>query len=254
MLMRIFVRTAEPIWDMMGMWLRDGMSIRTGSHGEKVSDLEEEFFIESSGVGMGTMSMGISDPDFWKEGYCLRDQFVMNMETVAEDGGGRYGAERSVRDMDEKVLVVPVFLRHVAKPVLETGKAIGLVRALGLAQSAKGFTNWKSFAQVIADDLKAGGEQHGVESGKLSSLFGVSVDSLSRVVYDYLSPVCEATGDSLVQIIVDDCELWRHINAVEDLYLMRRGDALGHFIDLLFTKVCGDSVDNPQGPLLMSLA
>src|SRR5690606_27130564 len=79
--------------------------------------------------------------------------------------------------------------------------------------------------------------QTGKKLERLSTLFSVSVDSLSRVVYDRLWPVCESTGHSLVKIIVADCDLWRHVNAVEDLFLMRRGDALSHFIDLVFTKV-----------------
>ncbi|KAF5333611.1 hypothetical protein D9611_002761 [Ephemerocybe angulata] len=229
MLMRIFVRTAEPMWAMVGKWLRDGMSILSGAHGEKSADLEEEFFIESSGVGIGMMSMGLLDPDFWKEGYSLREQYV---HAVTGGGFGESG-------MPDKRPLVPSFLKHVADPILETGKAIGLVRALGLGQFSQGFTDWTSFADVIASSLdetiegERELEQLGGRDDRLASLFSVSVDSLSRVVYDRLSPVCEVTGRSLVKIIVEDCELWRHVNAVEDVYLMRRGDAISHFIDTI---------------------
>jgi gamma-tubulin complex component 5 len=67
----------------------------------------------------------------------------------------------------------------------------------------------------------------------------LSTDTLSRVVYDELQPHCEATGALLTSVLVDDCGLWRHLAAIEDLYLMRRGDAMSHFTDVLFAKVRG---------------
>ncbi|RXW25742.1 hypothetical protein EST38_g21 [Candolleomyces aberdarensis] len=223
--MRVFVRTAEPIWAMVGKWLRDGMNVQSGEHGEKSSDLDEEFFIESSGVGIGMMSMGLLDPDFWTEGYCLRDQLVP---------GGVVGEDwESARQR-----LVPSFLDHIADPILGTGKAIGLARVLGLSQPSQGLSRWLSFADVIYSSLNSElGDGIGPQKDRLSALFSVSVDSLSRIVYDWLWPVCEATGDWVVNIIVDDCELWRHLNAIEDLFLMRKGDALSHLIDLIFLKM-----------------
>jgi gamma-tubulin complex component 5 len=225
MLMRVFVRTAEPIWAMVGKWLRDGMNIRSGEHGEKSSDLDEEFFIESSGVGIGMMSMGLFDPDFWTEGYCLRDQLVPS-GAVGEDWE------------NARQRLVPSFLDHIADPILGTGKAIGLARVLGLSQPSQGLSKWLSFADVIYSSLNGEhGDETASQKDRLSALFSVSVDSLSRIVYDWLWPVCEATGDWVVNIIVDDCEFWRHMSAIEDLFLMRRGDALSHLIDLVFLKV-----------------
>lgn len=236
MFLRIFIRTAEPIWGMLGSWLRDGMNVVESGYGdkgrtEKKTDLDEEFFIESSGVGIGMMSMGLLDPDFWKEGYCLRDTYV------------RVPGESTIGEV--KKMLVPEFLKHVAEAVLETGKAVGLVRVLGLTlESEKGLGHLPSFGEVISSNLSNGDGDDSVEESwrgrdvNLSSLLGASVDSLSRVVHDRLSPVCEATGGELVKIIIDDCELWRHVNAVEDMFLMRKGDALTHFIDLVFSKVC----------------
>jgi hypothetical protein len=44
-------------------------------------------------------------------------------------------------------------------------------------------------------------------------------------------------GEKLVQVLVGDCALWKHLEAVEDLYLMRKGDAMSHFVDIVFAKV-----------------
>lgn len=76
-LMRVFVQTAEPVWGMVGKWLRDGMglglSVGSGGNFGMADELDDEFFIESSGVGVGMMALGLLDPEFWNEGYALRE-------------------------------------------------------------------------------------------------------------------------------------------------------------------------------------
>jgi len=47
--MRVFVRSAEPVWEMIGKWLRDGMGFGLGTAGEGGEELDSEFFIEGSG-------------------------------------------------------------------------------------------------------------------------------------------------------------------------------------------------------------
>ena len=64
-----------------------------------------------------------------------------------------------------------------------------------------------------------------------------SSESLSQVVYDELLPYAEQAHEALTRVLIDDCDLWAHLNAIEDLYLMRRGDAMSHFVDILFTRV-----------------
>ncbi|KII94634.1 hypothetical protein PLICRDRAFT_148664 [Plicaturopsis crispa FD-325 SS-3] len=191
-LTRVFATTAEPLWAMLGRWLRDGMPIRTamvatGTAGS--STLDEEFFIEDN-------ELVLVDPDFWSDGYVLREA----------------GA--------------PVFLDHVAQLVLGAGKAVGLLRVLG-ADDVPNVQTWMPFADVLALE----GTNH---SGQLIS---VSADTLARLVYEKLQPRCEAAGESLTRVLVDDCALWRHLGAIEDLYLMRRGEAMSHFADVLFAKM-----------------
>ena len=210
-LMRVFVRTAEPIWAMMGRWLQDGMgaglSVGSGGLATMGQELDDEFFIESSGVGVGVMSFGLLDPDFWKEGYSLRE----------ED----YGPSEATG--------VPIFLQHIASLVLGAGKAVGLIRALGIASTAS--LAWKSFEELTTQEHGADGHQ------KATGLFSVSVDTLSRVVYDELLPYCHQTGSQLIRVLEEDCDLWRHLNSLENLYLMRRGDTMTQFLDVVFAKV-----------------
>ncbi|KAF9000531.1 hypothetical protein BDZ89DRAFT_1246804 [Hymenopellis radicata] len=58
--MRVFIRSSEPLWSMVGQWLKDGMGI---------GDIDDEFFIESNGLGSGAFGVGLLDPDYWTEGY-----------------------------------------------------------------------------------------------------------------------------------------------------------------------------------------
>ena len=225
-LMRVFVRTAEPVWGMVGSWLKNGMGLGLGigSGGEsgmpgRTKELDDEFFIESSGVGVGMMGMGLLDPEFWKEGYSLREGVVS------------YGEDASTLASTRKT--IPSFLEHVAELVLGTGKAVGLMRALGEPPLPNTFGNWRSFSEIVRSethDVNGRTEEH-------AGLFSVSVDTLSQLIYDSLLPHCQATGARLAKVLVDECGLWKHLNAIEDLFLMRKGDTMSHFIDVLFTKV-----------------
>ena len=222
-LMRVFVQTAEPVWGMVGKWLRDGMglglSVGSGGNFGTTSELDDEFFIESSGVGVGMMALGLLDPEFWSEGYALRE--------------GAAPMRDSVIGFAPRRKAIPLFLEHVAELVLSTGKAVGLIRALGGPPSANGFNNWRTFADLVSSETHV---SDGVTQ-KTAGLFSVSIDTLSRLIYDGLLPYCQVTGALLVKLLVDDCELLWHMEAIEGFFLMRKGDAMSHFTDILFTKV-----------------
>jgi hypothetical protein len=110
-LMRVFVQTAEPVWGMVGKWLRDGMGlglcVGSGGNFGLADELDDEFFIESSGVGVGMMALGLLDLEFWNEGYALRECVALMGDSVS--GSGK---------------ATPLFLEHVAELVLSTGKAV----------------------------------------------------------------------------------------------------------------------------------
>jgi gamma-tubulin complex component 5 len=207
-LMRAFTRTAEPVWSMVGRWMNNGMPVqdpsdRGDSHGD-----DEEFFIEDN-------DLMLLDPDFWTEGYTLRDG-------IGEQVGSK---------------TIPVFLAHIAEPVLASGKAIGLLRALGVSLAGDGVTssswlsNWRPFNKLLASE----GENY-TEIGT-GMQYSVSADTLSRLVFDELLPHCQMAGAHLAKVLVVDCDLWQHLSTIEDLFLMRRGDTMSHFADILFGKV-----------------
>jgi gamma-tubulin complex component 5 len=179
--------------------------------------VDEEFFVEDNGVG-------IVDPDFWAEGFGLRDGIGEG------DGDGEDGEETAI----------PVFLAHVARDVLGSGKATGLLRALGATDAdihVHQFTT-QSFSDLLAlHTARPNPGRNTDDTHRVSPSVSLSTDTLSRVVYDELQPHCEATSALLASVLVDDCGLWRHLGAIEDLYLMRRGDAMSHFTDVLFAKV-----------------
>ena len=222
-LMRVFVQTAEPVWGMVGKWLRDGMglglSVGSGGNFGIADELDDEFFIESSGVGVGMMALGLLDPEFWNEGYALREGVALMGDSVSGSATRRKA--------------IPLFLEHVAELVLSSGKAVGLIRALGGPPLANGFDNWRTFADLVSSETH---DSDGVEQ-KSAGLFSVSVDTLSRLIYDGLLPHCQVTGALLVKLLVDDCQLLWHMKAIEGFFLMRKGDAMSHFTDILFTKV-----------------
>ncbi|EAU84459.2 hypothetical protein CC1G_01455 [Coprinopsis cinerea okayama7 len=221
-LLRVFVSSSEPIWGMVGKWLRNGMNVATFSDKQNPGDLEEEFFIEYNGIGVGMLSMGLLDPDFWKDGYSLRE---LSSETEAEGGTGSASRQS----------VVPTFLEHVAKLILGTGKATGLIRALGVPLSAHGFADWPLFADLVRSHPRNVEPQENDDGPR--SLFSVSVDSLSAIINDHLREPCHETGAFLSQLLFEDCDLRSHVNALEDLFLMRKGDAITHFLDVVFTKM-----------------
>jgi gamma-tubulin complex component 5 len=118
---------------------------------------------------------------------------------------------------------------------------VGLLRVLGSPplqspDSETGIPNltWRSFGALVAEKtVKAPSQASHARTG----LFSVSVDTLSSLIYEVLSPYCTATGAALARTIVEECELWKHIGAIEDLYFMRKGDVMSHFCDTVFAKV-----------------
>lgn len=207
LLMQLFIQAAEPTWKMVGQWLQNGMGIGA------VDELEAEFFIERNDLGfVAAKASGLFDPDFWAEGYTLRE-----------------GDLAFTSSADATPLLVPAFLAHVSEMVLASGKAKGLLRAMDMP-SARPFETWGTLQHLVVG---------------LSSRY-TAVDWLAAKVEDTLRPYCQASDERLSAVLVENCGLLVHLHAIEDLYLMRRGDSVSHFLDLVFAKVRRfDSVYRP---------
>lgn len=199
----VFAKTSEPIWRMIEKWLKDGMPVRNvWDSPDDIQALDEEFFIEDN-------ELPLMDPDFWADGYVLRCSVVL------EDG-------------ERKQLAVPAFLGSVVDHILEAGKAVGLLRTMGIhffSENARGeghpLLDWKTFAQLF-------------ESSAASSR---DSESLSHLISEELSAYRLAGGLRLSRVLTEECELSRHLAAVEGLYLMTRGDVISNFADVIFAKV-----------------
>ncbi|KAK1223321.1 hypothetical protein PQX77_013798 [Marasmius sp. AFHP31] len=228
-IMRVFVRSAEAVWSMVGRWLNNGFELGgaprsdVNSLGRREPELDEEFFIEPMGVGLDMGILGLLEPDFWADGYGLRDD---GFET--SDFG--------------QVKGIPSFMQHVAAPVLETGKSVGLLKALDVDFAMHGgpgshvIRNWKwcSFRELVAKDILSSGDS-GVHDEH--GLFSVSIDRLSQLIYDHLIPYSNTVRSVMARTILHECDFWYHLSAIQGLYLMRRGDVISDFADLIFAKM-----------------
>jgi len=221
-LMRVFSKSVEPVWLMIGAWIRDGMpihdssslgapAVHEGDGGNGRGGIDDEFFIEDN-------EMPLLDPDFWADGCTLRN-----------DGSGASQ-------------VLPVFIEHVAQDVLSTGKAVGLLRALGGdpqpedlgdtdAALAAASVGWKRFEAIIREYGSSGGKD------EENTILPTSAEVLSRIVHEDLHPRYISAQQGLMKVLREDCELEYHLNVMEDCYFMRRGDVMNHFLDSLFAKM-----------------
>ncbi|KAI9000737.1 Spc98 family-domain-containing protein [Trametes punicea] len=220
-LARAFGASVEPVWEMIHRWMREGMPVRDSAaaptEGGAFGAVPDEFFVEDN-------EMPMLNPDFWSDGFTLRDR---------RSGDG---------EADGRQTSIPLFLVHVADLVLATGKVTGLLRALGvsslfdgdgsseatLAGGQQWMSRWRSFKDLLDQAVM---DPVSPEAPIASS------ESLSRVVYDELLPYSKQVHTLLTKVLIEDFDIWWHLNAIEDLFLMRRGDAVSHFIDILFARM-----------------
>jgi gamma-tubulin complex component 5 len=203
-LMQVFTASAEPIWTMTGLWLKHGMPTQDQAlvqEGDSHTALDDEFFIQDNGLS-------ILDSEFWTDGFTMRDA---NPEAHASESAS-------------------ALLGLMANHVLRAGKAVGLLRILDLPLIDDGtpeltwMSDWPTFTALLH-------EHHA------TVLVETSKEHLARFVYDIILPRCQIPQKQLAQMAISECDLWLHLTAMEELYLMRKGDAVSYFSDTLFAKV-----------------
>jgi gamma-tubulin complex component 5 len=216
-LMHVFAASAEPVWAMIGLWLKHGMPTQdpTLRHGDDLATLDDEFFIQDNGLS-------ILDPDFWTENLTMR---VANPEALSSES-------------------TPLLLDPMANHILRAGKAVGLLRILDVppvndaTADPTWMADWPTFTALLH-------EHHG------AALVETSKEDLARFVHDFILPRCQIPQKLLAQVATSECDLWLHLSAIEELYLMRRGDAISYFSDTLFAKVGQHSDSRHRHAMLM---
>jgi gamma-tubulin complex component 5 len=203
-LMRVFAASAEPIWTTTGLWLKHGMQTQDqalAQEGDSLAALNDEFFIRDNGLS-------ILDHDFWTDGFTVCEA---NPEAQASESAS-------------------VLLDLMANHVLRAGKAVGLLRILDLSldndstPESTWMTDWPTFAALLRGHHAA-------------ALVETSKEHLARFVHDIIVPRCQIPQKRLAQVALSECDLWLHLTAIEELYLMRKGDSISYFSGALFAKV-----------------
>ncbi len=209
-LMQVFAASAEPIWTMTGLWLKYGMPTQDRTlmqEGNGLTTFDDEFFIQDN-------DLSILDSDFWTDGFTIREA---NPEAHASESAS-------------------VLLDLMANHVLRAGKGVGLLRILDLplindgAPESIWMTDWPMFTALL-------NEHHA------AALVETSKEHLARFIHDIILPRCRTPQKRLAQVVISECDLWLHLTAIEELYLMRKGDAISYFSDTIFAKV-GQSFDS----------
>jgi gamma-tubulin complex component 5 len=191
-LFRVFVHTAEPMWSMVGQWLKNGMKAD-----DREDELDEEFFIQKAS---SSTSGGLLDPDFWIKGYVLRDE-------------------------DHSCSTSPGFLLEQTQIILESGKTTGLLRLLDAPGLERIQVPWPIFRDLMFS------QKEGQPTGS------VTVNRLSYLISNEIGQYFTFLNGTLIDFLVNECDMRQHIHAIEDLYFLGRGDAMTDFTDVLFSKV-----------------
>jgi gamma-tubulin complex component 5 len=118
----------------------------------------------------------------------------------------------------------------MANHALRAGKAVGLLRILDLSlindptPESAWMTDWPTFAALLQEHHAA-------------ALVETSKEHLAQFVHDIILPRCQIPQKRLAQVALGECDLWLHLTAIEELYLMRKGDAISYLSDTIFAKV-----------------
>lgn len=229
-LTEIFTRTAEPVWSSIERWLRNGIpvSVRLGDE-ENEEEMDPELFIRRRNVDL-------VDPNFWEQGYRLR--FEGENEDDEDEG----------YSTSSKKPLVPKIFGSMATEVLAAGKAVGLLRAIGVASFADDFDQleWPNFLELynqtsesLLGDQSPQPDENTDDSPTPDNTYESRrvIDSLNAALLDCILPRCRVAQEKLTGLLLEECSMMEHFSAMENLFLMKRGDAMGAFCDQIFVKV-----------------
>jgi hypothetical protein len=251
----VFLRAAQPLWRMLGRWLREGI----GATDE--TSVSAEFFIVRK---EDPIARAGGDGDTWRSAF-------------------------GVRQTNEGNLAVPVFLRGVERDTLAAGKAVGLLKALGWTDRDWGLLSepwhqgngpWPSIHEILGrqsclppsvinlpppapspkfvEPYPPQKRTSPLDSSlppalarsALPSIFDPTCDiegdfplaaatpsSITQSLTDYLGPQLQGLQYQLYRVLMEDCGLIGHLTAIEGLFWMRRGEVLGEWAEEIWSRV-----------------
>ncbi|KAG8848917.1 hypothetical protein FRB91_010387 [Serendipita sp. 411] len=141
-LSELFVATAEPLWKSVGKWVSNGITISLGQGEDEdyFDSLDKELFIRRR-------STDFIDPEFWERGY------ILHTEVESDDDEDEDEEEEKEFKQSQITFLVPRIFMAIAEDVLRVGKAVGLLRAIGIEpfhdqEKLSEMRNWCSFSEL----------------------------------------------------------------------------------------------------------
>lgn len=262
LIMEVFVTTAEPLWNSLGIWMSRGMEFTdpsTVATAGSWNRSDSEFFIQQD------KNIPADHSDFWLDGFKVIDGLSQDLGIHAV--AGSVDQARDSRSQGFKLRTIPIIFRAFANEILSAGKSVGLLRVLQSDDfvsldtsgiNSQPLQHWPTFHEIIRDsaDLMslrddehstANGPSHTPPTTENISLKDsnpiktfpseLSADDVAMLIRESLEPRCRLAHARLNRVIADDCRIWYHIAAIEGLYFMRRGDTMGQFCRMLFNRV-----------------
>ncbi|OWZ26519.1 hypothetical protein C356_06924 [Cryptococcus neoformans c45] len=202
-LFKLFYRSAEPMWHMLGIWLQQGMPVPLSltdpeqlafsslslDDGER--ELDREFFIKRD------KDVSWADEDFWDCGFVVRDE----------------GWPMWMGD-------------EIGTMIMEAGKAQGLLRSLLGSVNTEIVKEWSSLVDVLTGPM---------DGFTFPFLLG-ETDIVEKVV-GYLRPLCQLVQFHLRRVLDEECGLMQHLEAIEGTMLLRGFEVIHEWTEGLFKKI-----------------
>ncbi|KAG8860524.1 hypothetical protein FRB96_003778 [Tulasnella sp. 330] len=201
-LLDVFAYAVSPTWRNIYKWLKSGASLELTEEGHDEShdpSTGDEFFVRRN-------DGDVPAERFWAEAFVLRTSPVTSQ------------------------ILVPSFLLGFAQDLLWAGKAIGLLRAMSLDSffydelGHRWMDDWPARDHLILSD----------DSDATDEL--TMMKSIADRARDNLWPFCQSAQARLNRVLVEDCRLWEHLECIEDMFLMGRGDVMTQFCGELFQR------------------
>lgn len=200
-LFKLFYRSTEPMWGMLGIWLQQGMPVPLSltqpeqmafsislDDGER--ELDGEFFIKRD------RDVSWADEDFWECGFVVRDEGW------------------------------PVWMGdEMGTMVMEAGKAQGLLRSLMGSVNTGIVKEWSLLSDILVRSMD-----------EFSSLFPLGEMDIVEQVVGYLQPLCQLVHFHLRRVLDEECGLLQHLEAIEGIMLLRGFEVIAEWTEGLFKK------------------